>query len=115
LGLLNRAQHVPLHGTASARAAAAAIDAFHIGGGEEPSRRRTRDLSLSQQQRSAVARRRMSLDNSALDFGSDRWTPCCSFAHQAYFHQPTNTCSSMHHSALLQPFAATLGTQVWQC
>nr|AML77241.1 putative LOV domain-containing protein [Coccomyxa subellipsoidea] len=68
----SKAQHVPLHGTASARAAAAAIDAFHIGGGEEPSRRRTRDLSLSQQQRSAVARRRMSLDNSALDFGSDR-------------------------------------------
>lgn len=63
-------QHVPLHSTASARAAAAAIDAFHIGrSGEEPSRRRGRDLTSAQQQRSALARRRMSLDNSVLDYG----------------------------------------------
>ncbi len=66
-------QHVPLHSTASARAAAAAIDAFHIGGNnceDEPNGRRSaRNQMLLQQQRSALARRRMSLDNSALDYG----------------------------------------------
>ena len=67
---VSASQHVPLHSTASARAAAAAIDAFHIGRtGEEPSRRRSRDHGSAQQQHSALARRRMSLDNSALDYG----------------------------------------------
>lgn len=75
-------QHVPLHhSTASARAAAAAIKAFHIGGGgssgDGSAQRRGRDSdgqgglgsSHGQDKRSAVARRRMSLDNSALDSG----------------------------------------------
>lgn len=85
-------QHVPLHGTASARAAAAAIDAFHIGGGEEPSRRRGRDQTLAQQQRSATARRRMSLDNSALDFGqSDGY---CLDPHAPSFLTLTSFCSA---------------------
>ena len=58
-------QHVPLHSTASARAAAAAIDAFHIsdshGGGLGG--RREGAFSLARDN----ARRRMSLDNSALE------------------------------------------------
>ena len=55
-------QHVPLHSTASARAAAAAIDAFHISDGNAG--RRGSAFSVSRDQ---LARRRMSLDNSALE------------------------------------------------
>ena len=55
-------QHVPLHSTASARAAAAAIDAFHISDGTAG--RRGSAFSVSRDQ---LARRRMSLDNSALE------------------------------------------------
>ena len=55
-------QHVPLHSTASARAAAAAIDAFHISDGHIG--RRGSAFSVSHDQ---LARRRMSLDNSALE------------------------------------------------
>ena len=56
------AQHVPLHSTASARAAAAAIDAFHISDGHPG--RRGGAFGASRDQ---YGRRRMSLDNSALE------------------------------------------------
>ena len=59
---LSCVQHVPLHSTASARAAAAAIDAFHISEGHAD--RRGSAFSVSRDQ---FARRRMSLDNSALE------------------------------------------------
>ena len=52
---------MPLHSKASARAAAAAIDAFHISDGLGG--RRGGAFSLAQDN----ARRRMSLDNSALE------------------------------------------------
>ncbi|CAL8464108.1 g3643 [Coccomyxa elongata] len=88
-----KAQHVPLHSTASARAAAAAIDAFHIGrsGTEEPSRRRSRDHGSAQQQRSALARRRMSLDNSALDYGQSEGDPSARQVRRS--HAPRNSCA----------------------
>lgn len=57
-------QHVPLHSTASARAAAAAIDAFHISDGHTGLGSRRGGAFGSSREN---ARRRMSLDNSALE------------------------------------------------
>ncbi|BDA49232.1 probable signal transduction histidine-protein kinase BarA at N-terminal half [Coccomyxa sp. Obi] len=88
-----KAQHVPLHSTPSARAAAAAIDAFHIGrsGDEEPSRWRGRDQAMAQQQRSSLARRRMSLDNSALDYGQSEGDPSARQMRRG--HGSRNSCA----------------------
>ncbi len=57
-------QHVPLHSTASARAAAAAIDAFHISDGHAVLGSRRNGAFASSRDN---ARRRMSLDNSVLE------------------------------------------------
>ncbi len=65
LRTLPSVQHVPLHSTASARAAAAAVDAFHISDGH--SGLGSRRGGAFANSRESSARRRMSLDNSALD------------------------------------------------
>jgi len=65
LSTLPLVQHVPLHSTASARAAAAAVDAFHISDGH--SGLGSRRGGAFANSRESNARRRMSLDNSALD------------------------------------------------
>ena len=96
LSTLPSVQHVPLHITASARAAAAAVDAFHISDGH--SGLGSRRGAAFANSRESNARRRMSLDNSALDPAAGWPVTGQSMEGYAltYVAQSDHTCHKVH-------------------